>query len=60
MPYKNPEDLVKHRSKPDFKIQTREGHLRRRFGMTIADYDSMLEKQGNVCAICKKRRNYKT
>lgn len=30
----------------------REGHLRRKFGITIEDYAAMLEAQGGGCAIC--------
>jgi hypothetical protein len=32
--------------------EIREGHLRRTFGMTLADYDAMLGAQGGGCAIC--------
>lgn len=35
--------------------EIREGHLRRTFGMTIADYDAILEAQGGGCAICGER-----
>lgn len=28
-------------------------NLRRKFGMTVEDYDVMLEQQGGKCAICK-------
>jgi hypothetical protein len=30
----------------------REGHLRRKFGLTLADYARLLELQGGGCAIC--------
>lgn len=30
----------------------REGHLKRTFGMTHADYEAMLEAQGGGCAVC--------
>lgn len=29
-----------------------DGHLRRRFGITLAEYNAILERQGGVCAIC--------
>ena len=29
------------------------GHLKRNFGLSLEDYNKMLEEQNNVCAICK-------
>ena len=34
---------------------TREYHLRRRYGITGADYDAMVAAQGGVCALCRER-----
>lgn len=34
------------------KRMDREGHLKRRFGITQADYEAMLEVQGGGCGIC--------
>jgi len=31
----------------------------KKYGLTEADYDTLLEKQGNVCAICDKPSNGK-
>lgn len=36
------------------KAETREGHLRRKFGITQADYEAILEMQRGGCAICGK------
>lgn len=36
------------------KEKTRARNLKARFGITIEQYDSMLEAQGNCCAICKR------
>ena len=32
--------------------RSRELHLRRKYGITVADYDAMLESQGGTCALC--------
>jgi hypothetical protein len=40
------------RTRPDVKLRERDGHLRRKFGITVADYDCMLRAQGGGCAIC--------
>jgi len=34
--------------------RNRSNHLRIRYGITLADYDEMLENQGGGCAICGK------
>ena len=34
---------------------TRDYHLKRRYGITSADVDAMIEAQGGVCAICQER-----
>ena len=33
----------------------REGHLQRKYGISIADYDRMLEQQSGGCAICGRQ-----
>src|SRR5262249_60686824 len=33
----------------------RNGDLRRLYGISAADYDALLDKDGGVCAICRKR-----
>jgi hypothetical protein len=34
------------------KIWRKNGHLRRSYGITLNDYNVLLEAQNNVCAIC--------
>lgn len=37
----------------------RKSHLFRKYKLTIEDYNELLEKQNNVCAICKKVEDVK-
>jgi hypothetical protein len=56
----NPERLSayrrEYRRRPERKAADREAHLRRQYGITIADYERMFEAQGGVCAICDEVR----
>jgi hypothetical protein len=38
------------------QIWDRQSYLKRKYGITIADYDRMFEQQGGVCAICNEPR----
>lgn len=38
----------------------RRGHLEKYYGMTMDDYDKILDRQGGVCAICKKAETTKS
>ena len=42
------------RERPEVKARERDGHLRRKFGITIEQYDAMFEEQGGVCFICRR------
>jgi hypothetical protein len=56
----NPERyLAKQRAyqgSPAKKAADRRSYLKRTYGMTVEDYDRMLEAQGGVCAICREPR----
>lgn len=56
----NPERLNayrrQYRQRPERKAADREGHLKRKYGMTLADYEAIFEAQGGVCAICGEPR----
>src|SRR5437763_14196243 len=45
-----------YRNRPDRKIAERSTYLKRTYGITIEQYDAMLEAQGGVCMICKEPR----
>jgi hypothetical protein len=35
---------------------TREYHLRRRYGIGVAQFEAMVEAQGGLCALCRNRK----
>lgn len=58
-PYCKPCDIKKRldyeeRNKDAVKIKQRRGHLLRRYGITLEQYESLYEKQQGRCAICKR------
>jgi hypothetical protein len=54
----NPERVNEYyrarRLEPEVKRRERAGHLKRKYGMTIEQYDAMLEAQGGGCFICAR------
>jgi hypothetical protein len=51
--------LKKYRQSRKGKHADREDKLKRRFGLTLKDYDQMLEAQDGVCAVCGNPETYK-
>jgi hypothetical protein len=46
-----------YRQRPDRQRADRNGYLRRKYGITIEDFEAMFEAQGGVCTICGKPRS---
>lgn len=43
--------------KEKFNLIQRKSYIKREFGITIEQYNSMFEQQNGCCAICKKHQN---
>ena len=44
-----------YRQRPERKRAERESHLQRQYGMSLADYERMFERQAGLCRICGVR-----
>lgn len=46
------EKTAEYRASGRKAIADRKSHLKRRFGLTVEEYDTMLQNQGGVCRLC--------
>ena len=45
---------------PEFRQKARRHYYKKRYGITLEEYEQILEKQNAVCAICGESNNHKT
>jgi hypothetical protein len=55
-PHKVAQRVAAAKGSLEKKLSDRKSHLKRKYGMTLDDYERMFEEQGGVCAICSKPR----
>ena len=48
------ENQRRMRANPEFKERARAGHLQRKYGLSLAEYESISALQGDCCAICRR------
>ena len=56
--YRAKERIVRVKKLDYVRLKDRKASLKRKYGMTVEDYDRMFKKQNGVCAICHTRQLY--
>ena len=51
--------LKRQKANPNKPRVQRKATLKKKYGLTLADYDSMFESQNGACAICGGQQTYK-
>jgi hypothetical protein len=53
-PERHADNQRRYEARPEYSTEVREGHLRRKFGITLEQYEARLREQGGGCAVCKR------
>ncbi len=48
---------AKYRTGPKRRLVMRRSHLRRKYGISLEDYQAMADKQNQLCAICGEKKD---
>ena len=57
---KNRQKFLEYENRPKAKLQTRNNTLKRKYKITVEDFDRMLAEQNNVCKLCGQQEKHKS